>query len=66
MRRFGGSNKGEEWDYVEHMDTYYNPTPHFGFDNAVRHSPNLFHLPVRSRDSEHSAGLGLEGGIDDL
>ena len=30
VRRWGNSTSGEYWDGVEHMDTYYNPVPHFG------------------------------------
>lgn len=24
------AHTGEYWDSTEHMDTYYNPVPHFG------------------------------------
>lgn len=30
VRRYGDSTGGEHWDAIEHMDTYYNPIPHFG------------------------------------
>ena len=30
VRKHGNSTAGEYWDQVEHMDTYYNPIPHFG------------------------------------
>ena len=48
MRKWGDSNHGEFWDSTEWMDTYYNPVPHFGFDLAVRHSPNLWQVRVCS------------------
>ncbi len=31
VRKWGNSTGGEYWDTVEHMDTYYNPVPHFGW-----------------------------------
>jgi hypothetical protein len=39
---------GEHWDHTEQMDTYYNPIPHFGYDLALSHSPQVRwvrHLP---------------------
>lgn len=56
---------GEYWDNVEHMDTYYNPIPHFGFHHALAHSPTLWAVklpaPVESdggTDGEDGDGLG--------
>lgn len=43
------------------MDTYYNPIPHFGYDLALAHSPQLKGVPTLPRDSG-----GLEGGWDAL
>lgn len=45
-------NAGEHWDTTEQQDTYYNPIPHFGYDLALRHSPQLRNVPVLARDSE--------------
>ena len=46
------------------QDTYYNPVPHFGFDLAVRHSPNLWNIPVRPRGSS-SRPSSVSGSSDD-
>lgn len=65
VRRSGHSTGGEHWDNVEHMDTYYNPIPHFGFKHALDHSPTLRNvrtLPVQA--SKVGGGLGL--GVDSL
>lgn len=35
------SAAGEHWDQTEQMDTYYNPIPHFGYDLALKHSPQV-------------------------
>lgn len=32
---------GEHWDVTEQMDTYYNPIPHFGYNLALEHSPQV-------------------------
>jgi hypothetical protein len=41
VRRHGNSTGGEHWDQTIHMDTYYNPIPHFGYKLALDHSPTL-------------------------
>ncbi|KAG2445102.1 hypothetical protein HYH02_008969 [Chlamydomonas schloesseri] len=58
VRKWGNSNTGEYWDTVEHMDTYYNPVPHFGFRHAVGHSPNLWAVPLPP--PEEGAGSGSD------
>ena len=50
VRKYGNSTTGEHWDVVEQMDTYYNPIPHFGYDLALGHSPQLQSVPVLPRD----------------
>ena len=57
LRPRGGRAAGEHWDATEQMDTYYNPVPHFGYDLALAHSPQLREVPALPRD----AGLG--GGL---
>ena len=29
------------------QDTYYNPIPHFGYELAVKHSPDIVNIPLR-------------------
>ena len=41
VQKYGNSSTGEGWDVTEHMDTYYNPIPHFNYDLALAHSPQL-------------------------
>ncbi|KAI8103336.1 hypothetical protein M9435_004675 [Picochlorum sp. BPE23] len=50
VQKHGNSSTGEHWDVTEHMDTYYNPIPHFGYDLALAHSPQLREVPVLPRD----------------
>jgi len=50
VQKFGHSSTGEHWDVTEQMDTYYNPIPHFGYDLALAHSPQLRKLPTLPRD----------------
>ena len=50
VHKHGNSTTGEHWDVVEQMDTYYNPIPHFGYDLALRHSPQLHNVPILPRD----------------
>lgn len=50
VHKFGNSTTGEHWDVVEQMDTYYNPIPHFGYDLALSHSPQLHNVPILPRD----------------
>ena len=51
VQKFGNSSTGEHWDVTEHMDTYYNPIPHFGYDLALAHSPQLRSVPMLPRDT---------------
>ncbi|EFJ51634.1 hypothetical protein VOLCADRAFT_103268 [Volvox carteri f. nagariensis] len=62
VRKWGNSTSGEHWDTVEHMDTYYNPVPHFGFQHAVGHSPQLWAVPLPSPD-EADGGNGDDDGL---
>lgn len=66
VRKYGNSTSGEHWDVWEHMDTYYNPVPHFGYDLAAAHSPTLMGLPELPRvpggRSRSTADLG--DGLD--
>lgn len=68
VRRHGNSTGGENWDQIEHMDTYYNPVPHFGFDLALSHSNELHKVPVQPKlaagGGDSTDGLG--SGLDDL
>ena len=52
VQKFGNSTTGESWDVVEDMDTYYNPIPHFGYDLALSHSPQLHNVPTLPIDEE--------------
>ena len=47
------------------MDTYYNPIPHFGYDLALAHSPQLRNVPTVPRDEllEGGGGGGGAGGL---
>lgn len=69
VRKWGNSTSGEYWDTVEHMDTYYNPVPHFGFRHAVGHSPQLWSVPLPAADEGEGSGGdddGLGVGLDRL
>ena len=57
---------GEQWDSTEEMDTYYNPIPHFGYDLALAHSPQLRNVPTTPRDAELDGGGGGRGLADVL
>ena len=47
---------------VEEMDTYYNPIPHFTYEMALAHSPELRRLPVLPRGGEDDgADVGVAG-----
>lgn len=61
VRRYGDSTGGEHWDAIEHMDTYYNPIPHFGFELAMTHSPQLWAVPL----PQPIEGLGSDDPDDD-
>jgi hypothetical protein len=72
VRRHGHSTGGESWDDTVPMDTYYNPIPHFGYQLAVEHSPQLMNVPLRPRTTPPPAeaqqgggGGGGGGGGDD-
>jgi hypothetical protein len=62
VQKYGHSTHGEHWDHTERSGTYYNPQPHFTFNMALDHSPDLLHIPVRARES--SAEELMEGGMD--
>lgn len=72
VRKSGNSTSGENWDFIEHMDTYYNPIPHYGFQLALQHSPQLRGVPMLDKDRaarqqrEQSGGGGGDGGDDDV
>ncbi len=72
VRRHGSSTSGESWDDTIHMDTYYNPIPHFGFKLALDHSPQLKGVPMRPRsigdDGKNKAAAEdpFGPGLDDL
>jgi hypothetical protein len=51
---------GEQWDVTERMDTYYNPIPHFGYDLALAHSPQLRGVPTLPRDGGDLAAGGFD------
>lgn len=74
VRRHGHSTTGEHWDAIDHMDTYYNPIPHFGYDLALAHSPQLKGVPVLPWQDEDddlertgfNSFLGLDDDDDDF
>lgn len=53
---------GEYWDDIAHMDTYYNPVPHFGFKLALDHSPQLRGVPLKPKEvkADDPFGPGLD------
>lgn len=73
VRLYGHSTTGEQWDHVNHMDTYYNPIPHFTFKMALDHSPELLRVQQLRRNFSGTAapqtaagnGGGGGGGDDD-
>lgn len=56
VRKHGHSTAGEAWDAVEQMDTYYNPIPHFGYELALAHSPQLRSVPTLPWEDEDDLG----------
>uniref|UniRef100_A0A383VYZ1 Uncharacterized protein n=1 Tax=Tetradesmus obliquus TaxID=3088 RepID=A0A383VYZ1_TETOB len=62
VRRHGHSTTGEYWDDIAHMDTYYNPVPHFGFKLALDHSPQLRGVPLKPKEvkADDPFGPGLD------
>jgi hypothetical protein len=55
---------GEQWDDMVHMDTYYNPIPHFGFKLALDHSPQLRNVPLKPKEIKQDDPFGP--GLDQL
>ena len=47
---FGSSTCGEHWDFWEDAHTWFESRPNFGWDDALRHSPQLLAVPLRSKD----------------
>lgn len=45
------------------MDTYYNPIPHFTYEMALAHSPELRRLPVLPRGGDDD---GADEGVAGL
>jgi hypothetical protein len=64
VQKWGHASHGEQWDHTERSGTYYNPKPHFTFDMALSHSPDLLRIPQRARES--TAEEFMAGGIDDF
>jgi hypothetical protein len=66
VRKSGNSTGGESWDFEEVMDTYYNPVPHFGFQLALEHSPQLRGVPIlppdRAQEADKKAAAAAAGG----
>jgi hypothetical protein len=60
IRKHGHSTDGEHWDVMEYGDTYYESVPHFGYDLALDHSPQLKGVEMLPR--EGGGGLGNGGG----
>ena len=50
VHRFGSSTCGEHWDFWEDAHTWFESRPNFGWDDALRHSPQLLAVPLRSKD----------------
>jgi hypothetical protein len=67
VRKSGNSTHGENWDQIEQMDTYYNPIPNFGFQLALRHSPQLRGVPMldKARAAKQQRAQAGGGGGDD-
>lgn len=53
----------KKFETVEEMDTYYNPIPHFTYEMALAHSPELRGLPVLPRGGEDD---GADDGVAGL
>lgn len=64
VQKYGHSTAGEHWDSTEQSGTYYNPAPHFTFQMALDHSPDLLEIPVRPREATLDDFLG--GGMDNF
>jgi hypothetical protein len=64
LRRRAFFPAGEQWDDMVHMDTYYNPIPHFGFKLALDHSPQLRNVPLKPKDIKQDDPFGP--GLDQL
>eukprot|EP00963_Diacronema_lutheri_P009335 scaffold840_cov344-Pavlova_lutheri.AAC.52 len=53
VQKRGHSTSGEHWDVQEHQDTWFESTPHFGFDLAMAHSRVLMDLKEPAEDLVH-------------
>jgi hypothetical protein len=62
VQKYGHSTAGEQWDATDQSGTYYNPAPHFTFQMALDHSPDLLRIPVRPREATPAEFLA--GGLD--
>lgn len=64
VRKHGHSTHGEHWDSTEQTGTYYEPTPHFTFDMALTHSPELLGVRTlpRGAAAPSGGGAGASGG----
>lgn len=64
VQKYGHSTAGEQWDVTDQSGTYYNPMPHFNFQMALDHSPDLLHIPVKPREA--TLEEFMDGGMDDF
>lgn len=64
VQKYGHSTAGEQWDVTDQSGTYYNPMPHFNFQMALDHSPDLLDIPVRPREA--TLEEFMDGGMDDF
>lgn len=64
VQKYGHSTAGEQWDVTDQSGTYYNPMPHFNFQMALDHSPDLLTIPVKPREA--TLEEFMDGGIDDF
>jgi len=52
VHRFGQSTSGNHWDHWEDGEGWYERAPHFGFDLALVHSPELLNVQLRKRNGK--------------
>lgn len=52
LHKFGHSTCGEHWDEWQDETTWFEARPNFGWDDAIRHSPQLLAVPLRARDGK--------------
>jgi hypothetical protein len=64
VQKFGHSTEGEHWDVTEPMDTYYNPIPHFGYAEALQHSPQLQAVAMLPRDEMLTPSKNEKSALD--